>query len=236
MEALKSHFAGFSTTFLHRRSPYSPVSALGPGASIGSENGDNAPSPSEELEEVIDEQAPEGDLYSFVPLKSFRRAIVVYYSAEDAERARLESDRLYIPETGKCPAVTLRAFRAPETVLVEEGWFIGSGRNKAISDDGEGILLPDCSYSNWPCSGGRILVFWRIPCSVLNQLRRDRDSGVSLSSPSTDPGTQLLDLATRLSSCGMGPRQRRSTERVATSTRFNGCFGTCQSSVCYPIA
>jgi hypothetical protein len=93
------------------------------------------------MEEIIDEQAPEGDLYSFVPLKSFRRAIVVYYSAEDAERARIESDRLYIPETGKCPAVMLRAFRAPETVLVEEGWFTGSGRNKEISDDGKRICL-----------------------------------------------------------------------------------------------
>jgi len=89
------------------------------------------------VEEIIEEQTPEGDLYAFVPLKSFRRAIVVFYSAEDAERARIESDRLCIPETGKCPAVTLRAFRAPDTILAEESWFTGSGRNKAISDDGE---------------------------------------------------------------------------------------------------
>lgn len=143
LDALKSHFASFSTTFLHRRSPYSPVSALGPGASIG-----NGSSPQDEAlndaaqdpmdtDEVMEEQASEGDLYSFVPLKSFRRAIVVFYSAEDAERARIESDRLYIPETPKCPAVTLRAFRAPETVLVEESWFTGSGRNRVMSDDAE---------------------------------------------------------------------------------------------------
>lgn len=126
------------------------MSALGPGASLGNESGENGTSPlqeggpedySMEAEETIEEQAPEGDLYSFVPLKSFRRAIVVFYSAEDAERARIASDRLQIPETHKCPAVTLRAFRAPDTVLIEESWFTGGGRNKNISDDGNYFYL-----------------------------------------------------------------------------------------------
>ncbi|CAG8745008.1 11295_t:CDS:2, partial [Acaulospora colombiana] len=141
LDALKSHFASFSTTFLHRRSPYSPVSVPGPGASIKGEPSMDREDGSPKDEEMMDaeDELPEGDLYSFVPLKSFRRAIVVYYSAEDAERARIASDRLYIPETPKCPAITLRAFRAPETVLVEEGWFSGGTRktHPAISDDAE---------------------------------------------------------------------------------------------------
>ncbi|KAG8765639.1 carbohydrate-binding module 1 protein [Serendipita sp. 397] len=136
LDALKSHFASFSTTFLHRRSPYSPVRALGPGADIRGDRESNNMDLLEDENNILPDDSPEGDLYSFVPLKSFRRAIVVYYSAEDAERARLASDRLYIPDTPKCPAVTLRAFRAPNTVLVEEGWFSG-GTRQAISDDAE---------------------------------------------------------------------------------------------------
>ena len=125
-----------------------------------------------DTDEILEEQAPEGDLYSFVPLKSFRRAIVVFYSAEDAERARIESDRLYIPETPRCPAVTLRAFRAPETVLVEEGWFTGSGRNKAISDDGTDLCFPRVqSLIIFICSRGRIMVLWWIPCPRFYKLR-----------------------------------------------------------------
>lgn len=143
LDALRAHFASFSTTFLHRRSPYSPSSAYGPGASIrgdaAARSGDDSDDPlsMEDDEEVLPEQEPEGDLYSFVPLKSFKRAIVVYYSNEDAERARLASDRLFIPETPRCPAVTLRAFRGPPTVLVEDGWFPGTKRRHIISDDAE---------------------------------------------------------------------------------------------------
>ncbi|KAG8832243.1 carbohydrate-binding module 1 protein [Serendipita sp. 399] len=136
LDALKSHFASFSTTFLHRRSPYSPVRALGPGADIWGDAGASNSDLFEDENDIIPEDSPEGDLYSFVPLKSFRRAIVVYYSAEDAERARLASDRLYIPDTAKCPAVTLRAFRAPNTVLVDEGWFSG-GKRQVMGDDAE---------------------------------------------------------------------------------------------------
>ena len=35
----------------------------------------------------------EGSLYSWVPLKSLKRAIVVFYNPDDAERARQASDR-----------------------------------------------------------------------------------------------------------------------------------------------
>lgn len=148
LDALKSHFASFSTTFIHRTSPHSPVSAPGPGASIrGTRQGTDADESNtaqveqteQSEEQAIDEHSVEGDLYSFVPLKSFKRAIVVYYSAEDAEQARIASDRLHIPQTAKYPAVTLRAFRGPETVLVEEGWFTASGKkdlNQGIGEDG----------------------------------------------------------------------------------------------------
>lgn len=138
LDALKAHFASFSTTFIHRKSPYSPVSAPGPGASIKGHR-QNSDAGSEKSDETTEDHSIEGDLYSFVPLKSFRRAIVVYFSAEDAEQARIASDRLQIPATPKSPAVTLRAFRGPETVLVEEGWFPDSIRrdSRGISDDGE---------------------------------------------------------------------------------------------------
>jgi hypothetical protein len=88
-------------------------------------------------------ELPEGDLYSFVPLKSFKRAIVVYYSAEDAERARMASDRLYIPETPNCPAVTMRAYRAPNTIITSESLWRGSKHGAGISDDGACLSLCD---------------------------------------------------------------------------------------------
>ena len=150
LDALKSHFASFSTTFIHRTSPHSPVSALGPGASIrhgtdADESNTAHDGQTEESEEQArDEHSAEGDLYSFVPLKSFKRAIVVYYSAEDAERARIASDHLHIPKTIRFPGVTLRAFRGPDTVLVEEGWFTASGKkdsNQGIGEDGVLLFL-----------------------------------------------------------------------------------------------
>lgn len=148
LEALKSHFASFSTTFIHRTSPQSPVSAPGPGASIKgtrpmtdaeTSRGDNGQTGSGD-EQAVDEHSAEGDLYSFVPLKSFKRAIVVFYTPEDAERARIASDRLQIPKTAKSPAVMLRVFRGPPTVLVEDGWFARRDTS-GIKDDGTPLSL-----------------------------------------------------------------------------------------------
>jgi len=62
----------------------------------------------------------EGSLYSYswVPLKSLKRAIVVFYNSDGAERARQANDRYYFPPTASTPEITVRAFRGAHTVLV----------------------------------------------------------------------------------------------------------------------
>ena len=60
----------------------------------------------------------EGSLYSWVTLKSLKRAIVVFYNPDDAERARQASDRYYLPPTAATPESTLRVFCGAHAVLV----------------------------------------------------------------------------------------------------------------------
>ena len=99
LDALRQHFASFSTTYVHTSSPPSTSPTLGPGSPNGPKQ-------------------LEGSLYSWVPLKSLKRAIVVFYNPHDAERARQASDRYYFPPTLSTPEITLRVFRGAPTVLV----------------------------------------------------------------------------------------------------------------------
>jgi len=84
---------------VHTSSPPSTSPTLGPGSPNGPKQ-------------------LEGSLYSWVSLKSLKRAIVVFYNPDDAERARQASDRYYFPPTASTPEITLRAFRGAHTVLV----------------------------------------------------------------------------------------------------------------------
>jgi len=99
LDALRQHFASYSTTYVHTSSPPSTSPTLGPGSPNGPKQ-------------------LEGSLYSWVPLKSLKRAIVVFYNPHDAERARQASDRYYFPPTASTPEITLRVFRGAHTVLV----------------------------------------------------------------------------------------------------------------------
>jgi hypothetical protein len=84
---------------VHTSSPPSTSPTLGPGSPNGPKHLD-------------------GSLYSWVPLKSLKRAIVVYYNPDDAERARQASDRYYFPPTASTPEITLRVFRGVHTALL----------------------------------------------------------------------------------------------------------------------
>ena len=84
---------------MHTSSPPSTSPTLGPGSPNGPKH-------------------LEGSLYSWVPLRSLKRAIVVFYNPDDAERARQASDRYYFPPTASTPEMTLRVFRGAHTMLV----------------------------------------------------------------------------------------------------------------------
>ena len=60
----------------------------------------------------------EDSLYSWVPFKSLKRAIVASYNPDDAECARQARGRYYFPPTAATPEITLRVFRGAHTVLV----------------------------------------------------------------------------------------------------------------------
>ena len=59
----------------------------------------------------------EGSLYSWVPLKSLKRAIVVFYNPEDAGRTCQASGRNNFLLTTSTPEITLRVFHGAHTVL-----------------------------------------------------------------------------------------------------------------------
>ncbi|EIN07932.1 Calcipressin [Punctularia strigosozonata HHB-11173 SS5] len=59
-----------------------------------------------------------GPLHAFAPLRSFARAILVYYSEDDAEMVKQLCDGVTIEQTSTSPAVTLRVFRADPTPIL----------------------------------------------------------------------------------------------------------------------
>ena len=60
-----------------------------------------------------------GDFYTpGYPQLSVKRAIVVFYNPDDAQRARQANDRYYFPPTASTPGVTLPVFRGARAVLV----------------------------------------------------------------------------------------------------------------------
>jgi hypothetical protein len=61
-----------------------------------------------------------GTIHSWVPLKNFYRAIVVYYHEDDAELAKQEFDGFVIGATNDRPETTLRVWRADPTDLEQD--------------------------------------------------------------------------------------------------------------------
>ena len=53
-----------------------------------------------------------------MPLRSLKRAIVVFYNPDGAERALQANDPYYFPSTASTPEITLRVFRGAHTMLV----------------------------------------------------------------------------------------------------------------------
>ncbi|CCM04527.1 uncharacterized protein FIBRA_06708 [Fibroporia radiculosa] len=62
-----------------------------------------------------------GPVYAWAPLKSFARILLVYYSEDDAEHAKVDCDFLFIGATPSSPATTLRVYRADPTPIVSSG-------------------------------------------------------------------------------------------------------------------
>ena len=100
-DALQQYFASFSTTYVYTSSPPSTSTSptLGPGS----------PDWPKQLE---------GSLYSWVPFKSLKRAIVVFYNHDNAECARQGSDWYCFTPTASTPEITLRTFHGVHTVLL----------------------------------------------------------------------------------------------------------------------
>ena len=84
VDALQQHFTSFSTVYMHTSSPPSPSPTTSPTLGPGSPEG---------LKQLED------SLYSWVPLKSIKRVIVVFCNLDNAERACQASDRYYFPPT-----------------------------------------------------------------------------------------------------------------------------------------
>ena len=89
----------FTCTPPARLPPRPPLRPLGPGS----------PEDPKQLED---------SLYSWVPLNSIKRVIVVFCNLDNAERPCQASDRYYSPPTASTPEITLRVFRGAHTVLV----------------------------------------------------------------------------------------------------------------------
>ena len=103
LDALQQHFTSFSTVYMHTSSPPSPSPTTSPTLGPGS------PESPKQLED---------SLYSWVPLNSIKRVIVVVCNLDNAERACQASDRYYFPPTASAPEITLRVFCGAHTVLV----------------------------------------------------------------------------------------------------------------------
>ncbi|KDQ59744.1 hypothetical protein JAAARDRAFT_205723 [Jaapia argillacea MUCL 33604] len=69
------------------------------------------------LEALRHHFATYGEIHSWVPIKSFARAILVYFEPGAAEQAKLECDGLVVERTRETPEVVLRVFRGDPTPL-----------------------------------------------------------------------------------------------------------------------
>ncbi|GBE82813.1 Calcipressin [Sparassis latifolia] len=58
-----------------------------------------------------------GAIHAWAPLKAFSRVLLVYYSEDDAERAKQSCDRLIVGSTQTSPEMTLRVYRADPTPI-----------------------------------------------------------------------------------------------------------------------
>ena len=92
LDALQQHFTSCSTVYMHTSGSPSTSPITSPTLGPGSPNGPK------QLEE---------SLYSWGPLNSIKRVIVVFYNLDNAERACQTSDRYYPPtaSTPKSPCV-----------------------------------------------------------------------------------------------------------------------------------
>ena len=99
LDVLQQYFASSSNTYVHTFSPTSTSPTPGPGSSTRNKQ-------------------LEGSLYSEVPLKSLKRAVVVFYNPHDAEHARQASDQYNFPPAASTLAIALRVFHGAHTVLV----------------------------------------------------------------------------------------------------------------------
>ncbi|KAL5490648.1 hypothetical protein ACEPAI_5482 [Sanghuangporus weigelae] len=59
-----------------------------------------------------------GEIYAWAPIRSFARVILVYYSEDDAENAKLGSDGLRIEATSTSPETIIRVYRADPTPII----------------------------------------------------------------------------------------------------------------------
>ncbi|KAH8114220.1 Calcipressin [Phellopilus nigrolimitatus] len=58
-----------------------------------------------------------GEVYAWAPVRAFARVILVFYSDDDAESAKLGSDGLTIEATSDSPETVLRVYRADPTPI-----------------------------------------------------------------------------------------------------------------------
>ncbi|KAI0792641.1 Calcipressin [Abortiporus biennis] len=71
------------------------------------------------LDALRDHFASYGEIHTWAPLKAFARAILVYYSEDDAELAKESCDSLVLGSITDLPETTIRVFRADPTPIAD---------------------------------------------------------------------------------------------------------------------